>query len=246
MRRAMKMIALCFALAVIVRYCSDTVHAELIVNGDFSSGNTGFSSDYTNGQAGPGGYVITTNPHSIDSNQASFGDHTTGSGNMLFVDGGPTGNRVWYETISVTPNTSYDFSAWMASSINANNAKLRFTANGTALASDLLLGGAGNWQHFEASWFSGSNTSVQLSVYDVNTNVSGFGNDFALDDFSFNAQAVPEPSSLLLAAGCISGYFGARRLRNRRVADVADGDGGIIASAIGCPAAAPGGRRRTK
>src|SRR6202008_2603979 len=71
--------------------CSATmITGGLVTNGDFSAGNTGFSSNYILGTGGSygavsnaGTYSITTNPKLAHSNFAIFGDHTTGTGNML-------------------------------------------------------------------------------------------------------------------------------------------------------------------
>src|SRR5260221_6626132 len=85
-----------------------TASAALIANGDFESGNTGFSSQYTYvavpDRGGPGGswlegtYAIDTNPNNDHALWTSFGDHTTGHGLMMVVNGSPTaGTEVWKE-----------------------------------------------------------------------------------------------------------------------------------------------------
>src|SRR5690242_43828 len=58
-----------------------------ILNGDFESGNTGFTSGYTYATVDQGTYFVSANPHSTYPSSLSFGDHTTGSGNMLTADG---------------------------------------------------------------------------------------------------------------------------------------------------------------
>ena len=64
--------------------------AELIVNGDFESGNTGFTSDY--GFRADidmqGTYSVVDDPLDCHSSAASDGDHTTGGGNTLTIDFG--------------------------------------------------------------------------------------------------------------------------------------------------------------
>ena len=87
---------------------------NLVANGDFSLGNVGFTSSYT-WSAPPstilleGDYSVYTDPHLVHLGFTSFGDHTTGTGNMMIVNGGPTPTDVWCETIPVLPNTDYDF-----------------------------------------------------------------------------------------------------------------------------------------
>ena len=64
------------------------VATGLVANGDFSQGNTGFTTVYSySSYAAPGSYGIRTN--SANNNSASWSacsDHTTGSGNFMWVD----------------------------------------------------------------------------------------------------------------------------------------------------------------
>src|ERR1044071_2589709 len=64
-----------------------TTGPELVVNGDFSQGNTGFFTTYTfHTQAAPGRYGIGPNAHS--ANPLYWGNcNSPGGGNYLWVDG---------------------------------------------------------------------------------------------------------------------------------------------------------------
>src|SRR5699024_6162533 len=108
---------------------------NLVSNGDFSMGNTGFTSTY--GYTPPpssvlneGYYSVYTNPNGVHTGFTSFGDHTTGTGRMMILNGSPSPTSVWCQTIPVTPNTDYDFSAWFAncsaSSSGASSPILQF------------------------------------------------------------------------------------------------------------------------
>jgi len=68
---------------------------NLLVNGDFSLGNTGFTSDYvfTSDTQPSGTYCIDTDPHNCDPAGASYGDHTSGTGLMLNANGAVTPNQ---------------------------------------------------------------------------------------------------------------------------------------------------------
>lgn len=161
-----------------------------VFNGDFSMGNTGFTSAYKDttgaGSLWPEGYYsVTTNPDLVHPNFVSMGDHTTGTGNMLVINGASAPVNVWCETITVTPNTQYDFSAWGATVSTAGNpAQVQFEINGTLVGTTLTLPTAtGQWTEFHTVWYSGSNTSITICVHDQQTAASG--NDFALDDISF-------------------------------------------------------------
>src|ERR1035437_1122929 len=97
---------------------------ELVINGNFSGGNTGFTSDYSTSACllfpyhclGPEGmYAVGTDPNYYNGGFFSYppyGDHTSGSGNMMVVNGAVTANTsVWCETIpGLSTNTDYDFS----------------------------------------------------------------------------------------------------------------------------------------
>ena len=100
-----KLLLLLTVYAVLL--CSFHGHAQnLISNGDFSGGNAGFTSAYSfvaSGQSQtPGTYGIRTSSQSFNSQYNAFGDHSTGTGNMLMVDGSTTPNTVvWSETVPV-------------------------------------------------------------------------------------------------------------------------------------------------
>lgn len=158
-------------------------------NGDFESGNTGFTSDYTfatgpNSLVPEGLYSTTTNPNLVHSSFLSFGDHTTGTGNMMVINGANAPVDIWCQTINVTPNTDYDFSAYGASCTGSNPAQLQFEINGVLLGSPLQLPSiTGQWTEFHTVWNSGSNTSITICIYDQQT--AADGNDFAIDDITF-------------------------------------------------------------
>jgi hypothetical protein len=161
---------------------------NLIVNGNFEQGNMGFSSGYT---YSPGNlwpeatYAVTTNPHSEHPLGESYGDHTTGSGYMMAVNGAtPPNVVVWSETIKVVPNTTYDFGLWVSnwSSTRTNLAQLAFLFNGQQIGAYTEPVPAGVWQQYTNTWYSGNNTSLTIRIVDQNT--VAYGNDFALDDIS--------------------------------------------------------------
>jgi hypothetical protein len=200
------------------------VRANFITNGDFSLGNVSFSTDYgfTAVNTAAGQYTVGTNPQLFNSLGASFGDHTTGSGPMMIVNGATSPEQtVWQQTVAVDQGTSYLFSGWVASwgnrgGLNPIPASLRFFVNGTQVGSDFTaIVTDAQWSQFNVIWQSGSSTSATIRIVDVVT-VFG-GNDFTLDDLTF--AAVPEPSSLVSAAlglAGLAGYAGWRRVALRR------------------------------
>lgn len=166
-----------------------------VTNGDFTSGNSGFTSQYTyiseTGSTGSWGalsaegyYTTSTSPHNTHTSFSDFGDHTTGTGTMMVLNGSPQNNvTVWGQNITVEPNTTYIFSIWAASAHPSNPAKLTFSINGSLLGTIQLTTTTGSWQNFTVQWTSGSSTSAAIGI--VNQNTIASGNDFALDDIVF-------------------------------------------------------------
>ncbi|MFN8437421.1 MAG: T9SS type A sorting domain-containing protein [Cytophagales bacterium] len=96
--------------------------ANQIVNGDFESGNTGFTTSYSFGTTslGPGGYIITKKVTDVVSNKQYYApivDHTygDGTGNMMVIDQQETaGTLAWQQSVNVVAGTSYDFQMYFA------------------------------------------------------------------------------------------------------------------------------------
>ena len=171
---------------------------NLIVNGSFNFGETGFTSDYTLGDGGPfgqlsseGEYAITPNSSLVHINWFSCTDHT-GGGNMLAVNGATTpGENVWCQTIAIEADTDYEFSTWSMSTIPENPAILQFSINGTLLGSPFNVAAeACQWNQFFETWNSTTNTTAEICI--ANQNTSPGGNDFAIDDISFGPVCTAE------------------------------------------------------
>ncbi len=181
--------------------------SNLLVNGNFSLGNTGFTSQYvysTNLEP-EGNYVVGANPHDFHPGGASFGDHTTGTGLMLIANGAPTPNTVlWQETVNVSPGTGYAFSGWAASwgelgnGIDPSPAQLEFFVNGVQIGTEFtLIAQDGQWSQFTANWSSGTSNSATITI--VDENLAPTGNDFAVDDLVFGLPG-PIPPALMVTA----------------------------------------------
>ncbi|MCB9360574.1 MAG: gliding motility-associated C-terminal domain-containing protein [Flavobacteriales bacterium] len=170
---------------------------NLVINGDFEAGNTGFTTNYIVGPGGtwgpvssPGTYLVTSDPNIAHTNFPSCVDHTSGTGNMMVINGADIANQnVWCETISVTPNTDYEFSTWVQNYYSSDPAMLSFFINGVQLGNTFSPTSSGcPWQNFFELWNSGVATSAQICI--VNESTAGAGNDFALDDISFSPVCI--------------------------------------------------------
>ena len=163
------------------------IGSELLSNGNFENGNTGFNTDlnYKTLFSSQGDYGVTDDPNLLLYTLSSCGDRTYGNGKMMVIDGSVSaGKRVWYQTVPVSKNSVYTFSFWASSVYPLLPAQLEFRINGVNFGSAINLPSATcGWLQSGASWASGTATSALLEIIDLNT--AAIGNDFALDNISF-------------------------------------------------------------
>ena len=196
--------------------------ANLVINGDFEAGYSGFSSDYTNQPPGDiydqGVFIVGSNPNTYHSSVpgtewASFGPQ---NGSLMMIVNGAAyaSDKIWAQTVMVAPNNTYYFSTWVASSWSGNPAILDFSINNALIGSLTASTTTGVWELFYATWDSGVNTTAELSI--VDQNILYAGNDFCLDNIIMDTDnPVPLPSTVLLLA---TGLLGLLALRHRRLA----------------------------
>tara|TARA_R110002050_G_scaffold162939_2_gene292869 strand:- start:9363 stop:11891 length:2529 start_codon:yes stop_codon:yes gene_type:complete len=181
--------------------------ANLVTNGDFSSGNTGFTSSYVYGTGGswgllsnPGQYAVSTNANLTHNNFPSCTDHTSGTGNYMIMNGSSVANtNVWCQTITVLPNTSYIFSGWFTSVDPASPAQLNFTVGGVAVGSVFNLSASTcSWTKYSRSWTSGA-TQTSATICIRSQSIASGGNDFAVDDIMFTKMCTSTDTVVLSA-----------------------------------------------
>jgi hypothetical protein len=215
-----KMLARSTAL-VIASWTSIALADSLLLNGDFSGGNTGFSSQHSYSETSitsEGLYTIGSDPmlfHPLA--YGHFGDHTTGNGLMFMVNASLTPNLyVWQETVSVDSNASYLFTGFATLWGGWTPSYFSLSINGQTLKT-VSLDSHAQWSSFSSSWDSGLSNQATIQIFATPPNVSdpSIYEDIALDDLSF-AQVVPEPTQLeLVAVGmiCLVLSFAYRRKR---------------------------------
>lgn len=213
----MKKVTFVFLLAVLATInaypqCPDgmvTSTQNLVVNGDFSQGNTGFQSDYKanrtsacqqNFMLPAGEYAITPNPRYNHCYFAGCTDHTNGSSCMMAVNGATIANQVvWKQKVTVAPNTTYYFSTWISNAVADAPSKMDFSINGKSLGDPIVAPAqVCDWKQFFTLWNSEGNTEATISI--LNQSTVEYGNDFVLDDIVFYTCEKPDFKGQLSAA----------------------------------------------
>jgi hypothetical protein len=168
--------------------CSSTLN-ELVINGDFSSGNSGFTTNYNYCNLSNCLFSLTNNGYSVAKDASTRHnlfkgvDHTDGNGLFMIVNGSISSNVVWKQTLSVSVNTNYDFEAWVCTLYTLNSSEIIVKINGEQLGSSLLAPSSVNqWTKLSRKWNSGSSLVAVIEIYSVK-NIAN-GNDFGLDDIS--------------------------------------------------------------
>jgi gliding motility-associated-like protein len=172
---------------------------NLVVNGDFSIGNTGFSSQLAAGAAplSSGSYLVTNTSLNAGPQTSDCKDHTNAAGNMMVVSSTNTAASLWNQTVTITPNTNYIFSCWIQSVQPFNSTQLQLSINGNVAADNLITAAnACEWTRYFVTWNSGNNTTAILSIFNK-ANPTG-GDFFAIDDISFAGYAVKRDTVMIL------------------------------------------------
>ncbi len=203
---------------VLSSFSLKSVAQNLINNGSFEFGGPGvgfwidgqgynqLTPPYS-GSTSAGNYAFVSNPQTLNTlSFLSTGDHTSGAGIMMVVDGTTTGGqqRFWKAgnngggICNLVVGQTYTFSYWIRTVSNSvagnselanigvsfNNASNVVLSFGTALAPLPNFG----WQQVRYT-FTPTNACVNIELY--NNNEGFIGNDFAIDDLSLTPPTPP-------------------------------------------------------
>ena len=130
----------------------------------------------------------------------NLGDHTTGNGNYMIVNGSTSSNKkVWEYTVqNISPGVIYQFKAYVTclfmtpyGTQPTNNylPKLQLKINDQDVGPVKTINwtNGGEWTLWSEEWIAGSNTtSAKITIIDNCTNDNG--NDFGLDDIVFKMK----------------------------------------------------------
>jgi hypothetical protein len=166
-------------------------YPNLVKNGDFEDGNIGFKSDfkyadeYSDGNWGS--YLITDNAAQYLGGEV-FVNPVPKTGKYYFIDMGISGKqRLWYDSITVKPNTTYSFSCILTNVIAdfQNPGVMNLKVNGKKVCpSRTLSNGSNAWMPLSIQYKTGPDeTRIEISIVDEIWTL--MGNDVALDNVVF-------------------------------------------------------------
>lgn len=170
-------------------YTFNSVSNQLVSSNESNFDNTCsgcFSSDVPTSARG-----YTTNPENVNSNWVNTGDHTSGSGQMLYFNDNSTASnrRQWYNNYTVSKNTNYQVSFWSRKVFSGgNNPTLFWTINNIQIDSFITLHYTNGWVYYEATWDSGSLSGAMPFAIVLYANDAD--NDFVIDDVSIVANSI--------------------------------------------------------
>jgi hypothetical protein len=177
-------------------------YPNLVKNGDFENGVTGFKSDFINHESNDvytwGYYVITDNVAKYLAGGV-FVNPVPYTGKYYAIDMNNMGKqRLWYDSVTVKPNTTYSFSC-MATNVNNEYTApgvMNLKVNGTGVCpSRTLSNGSNAWMPLTVHYKTGpQETRVEIAIVDEIWTL--MGNDVALDNVIFKEIPPEEYNSV--------------------------------------------------
>lgn len=175
---------------------------NLIYNGSFQFGNSGFFTQYNlvaaspapAGAQGIAGVVAMANQFFAPFAACADQD---GNNAMLVVDAATTNAILWQQAVPVEANTDYTFSFGTTAVVTENPAQLRTRINNVILNTTTLNPNVCAWQEISFTWNSGASTIALIDITDLNLLANG--NDFAIDNISFQSASPPCGSSITVS-----------------------------------------------
>jgi hypothetical protein len=181
---------------------------NLVVNGDFQAGNTGFTSGLALScdpvECQVGSYCVGNEFRSkCNLWPDDFWDHTlmNANGSFMSIDGNlNSAVDVWSTTVNVSTGVAYEFGFWAASVYNANSQQfdLGFVINSALQTPTAFISQTPPaWTYYSTTWVSNVTGTIPISIRQM---TAGAFRDFGLDDIRFSCVschpdfiAVPEP-----------------------------------------------------
>ncbi len=170
-----------------------TASANLLSDPGFETG-AGWSS------WGDNNYVTDTKMSGLQSAHAWTWDNADGK---------------FEQTVNVTGGVSYKASGYLKSAGLENGSawiQFQWDGAGTAIESAKLTTANTDWTYFETPWTAAPDGATTAKLgYVLLAPGNHSANDVYFDDASFDAQSVPEPTTLLLLGSGLAGLLGFNR-----------------------------------
>lgn len=199
MKRAKKILAFVILFAMMICFssvsslCDTRINQELIENGSFTEMIVNFETDYIQSQnflVYEGLYAFVKSAKEIYDSLAPCTDHTTGDGYYLVFNSSPKPDkRVWAKKFTnLYKGGIYEFSFWYVGVHHRKPAVLSVTINGVPqfpysiyLDSNVCV-----WKQAVFRWLAEDTDTAEIIIY--NKNLAPDGNDFGIDDLSFQLK----------------------------------------------------------
>lgn len=189
---------------------------NLVVNGDFEDGDTGFTTGigcswndpactcHNNTYSELNQYYVGGSPSEASpcggSFQPTWSDSPHSGNSFLMVDGdGDNVPIVWEQDIVVQDSSYYYFETWITTLGNAPDltklADLRFYIDGVEMTENINAPSTTNtWVNYTQLWYSGNTSgTITIQIIDVQPISAGEnGDDFGLDDITFALGCPPD------------------------------------------------------
>lgn len=169
-------------------------------NGNFSSGNSGFLTNYTYNATSiwnEGTYAVGPNPNAVHPNFGTWGDHTSGSGNYMLVNGSASGTKIlWRQVRSFPPGVQVKMRWWMLTFVTpAGSLQLKLFGNNVG-STVTTPASSGVWQQATRTFTVPASGNVILNLMTLSSAVAG--NDFGIDDVTFEYECTSRDTVWLL------------------------------------------------
>jgi gliding motility-associated-like protein len=172
-----------------------------VANGNFSSGNIGFFTEYIFDSIinTTGYYFVGPKPRRWNQlYENCFMDSDILGDTMMIVNGSTQDDvAVWEAVMNVEPNTNYMFSAFAQALTTTNSLVLQVSINNGEVIHRIRLSSSPCVrQRLTTSWFSGGATNVNIRITDLTT--TAINNNFALDSIGLRPISLATDSIHLL------------------------------------------------
>ena len=169
-----------------------TNEEDLVVNGNFNDGYTGFNSGLSlvTGFPNQGEYLLTDDATTLSNYQGVLQfDHTNPEISKFLMagiesydnSGTQILNEVWKQTYTVVPNTNYNLALWFtANQLRANNLSILIEIAGQTVAVKKVFTETDfgstvdyiDWKEGKLMWNSGNNSSAEIKIIFISTEKS--------------------------------------------------------------------------